>query len=172
MTHNTFYSLVLRFFMVTGLTLNFGACIWPLKIAEQFRAEVVDAASHNPIPLADVVYLACDFHDFSCNHAILVRTKADENGNINIDSTRRWGLWLPAPGGIPVPNHLIAIWASGYSAFVFAQYRDSIDWRVSSTEREDIIRALREIPSDQSLNDESLNPRRELIGGIIKLKKK
>lgn len=164
--------LFLRSLLLAGLTLNWGGCIWPLKIAEEFRAEVIDATSTNPIPLADVVYLACDFHDFSCNHATLVRTKADEHGKINIGSTRRWGFWLPAPGGIPVPNPLIAIWARKYKAFVFAQYPDSIDRRISSTAREDIIQALREIPSDQSINDESLSPRRELIGGKIKLTKK
>jgi hypothetical protein len=158
--------------LLAGLILNCGGCIWPLKIAEEFRAEVIDASSENPISFADVVYLACDFHDFSCNHATLVRTKADEQGKIDIGSTRRWGFWLPAPGGIPVPNHLIAVWAPRYLAFVFAQYPDSIDWRVSSTSREDIIRALQEIPSERSTNDESLNPGRELIGRKIKLRKK
>ncbi|ALA57716.1 hypothetical protein NITMOv2_1288 [Nitrospira moscoviensis] len=101
--------LLLKSLLLAALALNLGGCIWPLKIAEGLEAEVVDAASGNPIPLADVVYLACDFHDFSCNHATLVRTKANEQGKIAIGSTRQWGFWLPAPGGIPVPNHLVAI---------------------------------------------------------------
>jgi len=165
--------LLMKSGLLAVLALALGGCfVWPLKVAEELQAQVVDAASGNPIPHAEVVYLACDFHDFSCNHATLVRTRASDTGEIDIGSTRKWGVWLPAPGGIPVPNHLIAVWAPGYSAFVFAQYPDSIDRRVSGTKREDIIRALREIPSDQTMNDESLNPRKELIGGKIKLRKK
>jgi hypothetical protein len=164
--------LLLRSCLLVIFTLSLGGClIWPLKVAEELDIEVIDATSGTPIPYAEVVYVACDAHDFSCRKAKLVRTQSDDKGKIEIDSTRRWGVWLPAPGGIPVPNHLIAIWAPGYSAFVFSQYPESIDRRVSSTKREDIIRALREIPSDQTMNDESLNPRRELIGGKIKLRK-
>ncbi len=165
--------LLLRFSLLVILALSLGGCfVWPLKVAEELDVEVIDAESGSPIPRAEVVYLACDFHDFSCNRAELVRTQSNDKGKIEIDSTRRWGIWLPAPGGIPVPNHLIAIWAPGYQAFVFSQYPESIARRVSSTKREDIIRALREIPSDQTMNDESLNPRRELIGGKIQLRKK
>lgn len=159
--------------MLVILTLSLGGClIWPLKVAEVLDVEVIDATSGTPVPYAEVVYVACDVHDFSCRKAKLVRTKANDKGQIDIDSTRRWGVWIPAPGGLPVPNHLIAIWAPGYSPFVFSQYEDTIASRISSTKREDIIRALQEIPSDQTMNDESLTPRSELIGGKIKLKRK
>jgi hypothetical protein len=155
------------------LSLIIGGCfIWPLKVAEELKVEVIDATSGNPIPHADVVYLACDVHDFDCSHALLVRTKANDKGEVDIESTRQWGTWIPAPGGIPAPNHLIAIWAPGYSAFVSSQYGDSINSRVAQTKRDDIIQALQEIPSDQTVNDELLNPRRELIGGKIKLVKR
>lgn len=165
--------LFLRFSILVLLVLSLGGClIWPLKVAEELGVEVIDATSGTPIPYAEVVYVACDAHDFKCSKAKLVRTKANDREQINIDSTRRWGVWIPAPGGIPLPNHLIAIWAPGYSAFVFSQYEDTIAMRMSGTQREVIISALREIPSDQTLNDESLNPRRELIGGKIKLKRK
>lgn len=165
--------LLLKSCLLLIFMLSLGGClVWPLKVAEELNVDVIDAESGRPIPRAEVVYLACDFHDFSCNRAKLVRTQSNDKGKIEIDSTRRWGVWLPAPGGIPVPNHLIAIWTSGYSAFVFSQYPESIDRRVSGTKREDIIRALREIPSDQIMNDELLNPREELIGGKIKLKRK
>lgn len=155
------------------LALSLDGClIWPLNVAEELDVEVIDATSGIPIPYAEVVYVACDAHDFKCSKANLVRTKANDKGQIEIDSTRQWGVWIPAPGGIPVPNHLIAIWAPGYSAFVFSQYEGTIASRISRTKREDIIRALQEIPSDQTMNDASLNPREELIGGKIKLRKK
>lgn len=165
--------LLLRSCLLVVLVLSLGGCIiWPLKVAEELDVEVIDATSGTPISYAEVVYLACDVHDFSCSKAKLVRTKANDKGQIDIDSTRRWGVWIPAPGGIPAPNHLIAIWAPGYSAFVFSQYEDTIAMRMSGTQREDILSALREIPADQTMNDESLNPKRELIGGKIKLSKK
>jgi hypothetical protein len=43
---------------------------------------------------------------------------------------------------------------------------------MGDTKRQDIIEALGEVPSEQSLNDESLNPRSELVGGKIRLIKK
>ena len=164
---------LLRSSLLVSLALSLGGClIWPLKVAEELDVEIIDATSGTPVPYAEVVYVACDVHDFSCSKAKLVRTKANDKGQVNIDSTRRWGVWIPAPGGLPTPNHLIAIWAPGYSAFVFSQYEDTIALRISGTKREDIARALQEIPSDQTMNDESLNPRRELIGGKIQLRKK
>jgi hypothetical protein len=165
--------LFLRSSLLVVLVLSLGGCfVWPLKVAEELDVKVIDSVSGNPIPYAEVVYVACDVHDFKCSKAKLVRTKANDKGQIDIDSTRRWGVWIPAPGGTPSPNHLIAIWAPGYSAFVFSQYESTIAMRISETQREDIIRALREIPSDQIMNDELLNPREELIGGKIKLKRK
>lgn len=165
--------LLLRSSLLVILAFSLGGClIWPLKVAEELDVEVIDATSGTPIPYAEVVYVACDVHDFKCSKAKLVRTKANDKGQIDIDSTRRWGVWIPAPGGIPAPNHLSAILAPGYSAFVFSQYEDTIATRISGTQREDIISVLREIPFDQTMNDESLNPKRELIGGKIKLRKK
>ena len=124
--------LLLRSSLLVILALSLRGCfIWPLKVAEELDVEVIDAESERPIPRAEVVYLACDFHDFSCNRAKLVRTQSNEKGKTEIDSTTRWGLWISAPGGIPVPNHLIAIWAPGYSAFVFSQYPESIGRRAS-----------------------------------------
>ena len=159
---------------VIVLALALGGCfIWPLKVAEELDVQVIDAKTNDPISNADVVYLACDVHDFgTCSHARLVRTKASDSGSVQISSKRRWGIWLPAPGGMPAPNHLIAIWAPGYKAFVFSQYGNSVAKTMGDTKRQDIIEALGEVPSEQSLNDESLNPRSELVGGKIRLIKK
>ena len=157
---------------VLGLTLG-GCLIWPLKVAEEVGVQVIDANTEDPISNADVVYLACDAHDLGrCSHGRLIRTKSTDSGNVEISSKRRWGIWLPAPGGLPAPNHLIAIWAPGYTAFVFSQYGESVANRMQSTKRQDIIEALAEIPPHQCLNDGLPNPRSELIGGKIRLVKK
>jgi hypothetical protein len=154
------------------LAANIGGCIiWPLKISSELEVQVLDAATGAPIPHAHVVYVACDIYDFDCSHARVVRTTANEKGEIDIESMRRFGFWVLAPGGLPVPNHLIAIWASNYGAFVFSQYGDTIDQRKQQTKRQDIMNVLNEIPSDQSSSGELLNPITELIGGKIKLVK-
>lgn len=161
---------VVKTALLAVMALGLGGCIiWPLKVSNELEVKVVDSATDVPIPHAQVAYLACDIHDFDCSHARLVRTAANEKGEVDIDSKRRFGLWIIAPGGLPVPNHLIAIWAPGYSAYVFGQYGDTVESRRRDTKRQDIIDVLNEIPSDQSSSGESLNPRAELIGGKIKL---
>ena len=95
------------------LVLLSGCLVAPLKVAYEVEVTVIDAKTGNPIPNAQVIYLACDIHDFSCSGGRLVRTSSNENGEVSIDSKRQWGFWILAPGGWPVPNHLIAVWASG-----------------------------------------------------------
>jgi hypothetical protein len=158
--------------VLTLLAANLGGCIiWPLKVSYELQVQVLDADSGAPIPHAQVVYIACDIHDFDCSHARVVRTTANEKGEVDIESKRRFRFWVIAPGGLPVPSHLIAIWAPDYGAFVFSQYGNMIDGRKQQIERQDIMNILNEIPSDQSSSGESLNPRTELIGGKIKLLK-
>jgi hypothetical protein len=159
--------------ILTLLAANLGGCIiWPLKISNELEVQVLDADTGAPIPRAQVVYIACDIHDFDCSHARVVRTTANEKGEVDIESKRRFRIWVGAPGGLPAPNHFIAIWAPDYGAFVFSQYGDTIDRWKEHTERQDIMNVLNEIPSDQSSSGESLNPRTELTGGKIKLVKK
>jgi len=162
--------LLLRSSLLVVSALTLGGClIWAFKVAEEPDVKVIDATSGTPIPYAEVVYLACDVRDFSCSKAKLVRTKANDKGQIDIDSTRRMGSLDFCSGWTSCTNHLIAIWPPGYSVFIFNQYPESIDRRASGTKRKGIIRALREIPSDHTTNDELLNPRRELIEGKLKL---
>ncbi|MBK7419787.1 MAG: hypothetical protein WAU44_09055 [Nitrospira sp.] len=152
------------------ISLCLTGCIWPLPVAHELNVQVTDAFSSQPIPKAQVVYLACHVHDYDCSNGHLVRTETTEEGKIHISQTYGWGPWFPAAGGLPAPNHLIAIWAQGYSAFVFTQYGDSVSQRLNDTKRGDVRSALQEIPDDRIVNDELLNPRAEFIGGKIKLR--
>jgi hypothetical protein len=93
------------------------------------------------------------------------------DGTVAIYGRRKWGFWVPVPGGIPVPNHFIAIWAPGYSAFAYGQYGDSVESRKREIRRTDILDALSEIPVDQSSSASSLNPTQELEGGKIRLRR-
>src|SRR5688500_17007192 len=96
---------------------------------EPLHVTVVDAQTGRPIPNATVIHMACDVHDSRCERARLVRTSSSEKGTVRISGRREWGPWGPAPGALPVPNHFIAIWADGYSAYVFAQYGDTVESR-------------------------------------------
>jgi hypothetical protein len=99
----------------------------PLRIAEPLDVTVVDAESGAPIPGATTLYFVCDIHDFDFSAARFERRTSNEKGKVKIHGHRKWGVWFPAPGGLPVPNHFIAIWAPGYSAFVFSQYDETVE---------------------------------------------
>ncbi len=154
--------------LLASLTQN--GCVWPMTVAEALDVRVMDSKTMSPIPFAEVVYLACDWHDFDCNQARLIRTRADKHGALMIDRQRRWGLWLPAPGGIPVPIHLIAIWSSGYSPFIFGP-EDVIQRRIPWTPRRDIRDALEEIPLERGSNYPTWNPQTRFIEGAVMLQK-
>jgi hypothetical protein len=132
---------------------------------------VIDADTMRPIENAKVVYVACDVHDSRCEHAGLVRTSSSKTGAVKIPGRREWGPWGPAPGALPVPNHFIAIWADGYSAYAYGQYGDTVESRKRGITRTDILDALNTIPNDRSSSDASLNPTRELDGGKVRLRK-
>jgi hypothetical protein len=152
------------------LLLCGGCIVAPLRIANDLKITVVDDATGKPIPVAPVVYFVCVVHDFSCRHAIFVETRTNASGLVRIKGKRKWGVWIPAPGGLPVPNHTIAVWAPGHSAFVFTQYGSGIEdtkWRV---QRADVLAALDRVPADTSSSDPRLNPVASLAGGVIRLR--
>ena len=158
--------------LALGLLLSVQGCfVAPLRVAETLDVTVVDAENGAPIRDATAVYFVCDIHDFQCRHATLLRTTSNARGDLKIRGRREWGVWFPAPGGLPVPNHFIAIWAPGYSAFVFGQYRDTVESIRHRVPRQDVLEALDSIPSDRSSSDPSLNPKEELRGGKIRLRK-
>ena len=162
----------IRMFLTLVLLLSFQGCIIaPLRVAETLDVKVVDAQNGALIQGAKVIYFVCDIHDFQCKHATIVRTTSNESGDLKIEGHRKRGVWIPAPGGLPVPNHFIAIWAPGYSAFVFGQYGDTVESIKTRVRRPDVLEAFDSIPSDRSPIDRSFNPQQEFSGGKIRLRK-
>ena len=153
--------------LLAPMLLSQACIIAPLRVANDLRVTVTDHETGAPIAGASVVYFACDIHDFDCGNGILVETTSDQQGRVDIKGRRKWGLWIAAPGGLPVTNHTIAIWAPGYSAYVFHQYGGNLSDMIDDPEVRD---ALNRIPEDQRSSDDAINPRRELIGGRIRLR--
>jgi hypothetical protein len=154
-----------------ALLLFFQGCIIaPLRVANDLRVTVTDQQTGAPIGGAPVVYLVCDIHDFDCSNGRLVETISDTQGHVHIEGRRKWGVWIPTPGGLPVPNHTIAIWAPGYSAYVFQQYGGTIQDLAERIDSPAVRGALKRIPADLRSSDPALNPRRELTGGQIRLR--
>jgi hypothetical protein len=148
-----------------------GCIVAPLRVANELTVTVTDHQTGAPIEGAPVVYFVCDIHDFDCSNGRLVETTSDAQGYVHIEGRREWGAWIPAPGGLPVPNHTIAIWAPGYSAYVFRQYGGTIQDLAERIDSPTVRRALRRIPADLRSSDPALNPQRELTGGQIRLRR-
>lgn len=163
---------IFRIVMVAVVSSVLSGCfVAPLRVANPLEVTVIDAETGNPIPDAQVIYIVSDLHDSLCKGGRVVHTTSDKSGNIDISGKRKWGFYIAAPGGLPVPDHLIAIWASNYSTYLFSQYA-SIDGRKKRCEnRSDILQALSEIPKGSISSDPRLNPLSELMGGKIKLMK-
>ena len=162
-----------RPFVLLGIALVCQGCIVaPLPISAPLDITIVDASSGLPIPGAVVVHYVCDVHEFSCRNARLVRTTSSAGGRVEIPRRWRWGLWIAAPGGLPVPNHFIAVWAPGYSPFMFSQYDDPLERvieRIRAT-RPDVAEELKTLPAPSS-SDPSLNPPGEFRGGRLRLRR-
>lgn len=150
-------------FLLTG-------CAYPARIVMPLETRVVDAETGAPIEKATVLRVVCDIHDYRCKHGYTDRGETKSNGEIHLQGMRRWGLWIPAPGGLPVPNHQIAIWKAGYEAFVFSQYGD-IEEIKSRTERADLQAALQEIPQVRKSYSPDDNPNKLFDNGRIELLK-
>lgn len=163
------YSLVFAGFVLAFPALLLTGCVFaPLPISAPLRTTVVDSDSGAAIPGAQVLRVVKDVHDSGGRDERVVRTTTDAQGKVSVPRVWRWGLWISAPGGLPVPNHLIAIWAPGYRTFLFHQY-DDLAARERDATRDEIRAALREIPREAVSDDAKLNPSRELNGGKIRL---
>jgi len=143
---------------------------YPARTVMPLKTEVVDAESGQPIEGASYLRIVCDVHDFNCSSAKIDRGITRKDGFIEVNGERKWGLYIFAPGGVPVPNHNIAIWKPGYLAFVFSQY-GNIETIKETTDREDIIKAINEIPNQRTTFDPSTNPNDLFLNGQIKLHK-
>jgi len=146
-------------------------CPYPARTVMPLETQVVDADSGSPIESAIVFRVVCDIHDFRCIHGQVEKGKTDQDRKIELEGKRKWGLWIPAPGGLPVPSHQIAIWKSGYEAFVFSQYGDINDIELS-TDREDVKKALQEVPKYRKNYTPDDNPEKMFECGRIMLQKR
>jgi hypothetical protein len=153
--------------------ISAGCIVAPLPVSAPVDALIVDADDDRPIAGAAVVHFVCDVHDFHCHHGRLVRTESSADGRVRIPRRWRWGLWIAAPGGLPVPNHFVAIWAPGYSPFVFSQYEDPLEHAIEriGVSRPDVAAELKALPDATLSSDPTLNPPAQLIGGRIRLHK-
>jgi len=110
------------------LLLTLGGCvIYPMRVVLPLETTVVDSSTGKPVPNVKYIRVVCDIHDFSCKEPTIDTGESDENGRIGLSGHRKWGVWLPLPGGLPAPNHQIAIWAEGYKVVIFSQYDDDIE---------------------------------------------
>jgi hypothetical protein len=92
-----------------------------MRTVEPVDAKVIDADTDRQLDDVNYLRIVCDVHDFGCDHALLEKG-ISRGGILRLESERRWGLWMPVPGGVPVPNHQLAVWKEGYHAFIFSQY--------------------------------------------------
>lgn len=156
-----------RFSLIISICLFVSGCVvFPMQTVMPLEAKIIDA--HTAEELKGIRYLriVCDLHDYGCNKALLEDGVFDSD--IKLENKRQWGLYIAAPGGLPVPNHQIAIWKEGYSAIVFSQYDDNINDFAKSVERIDIKDAINEIPTAR--RQISPSEARELFfNGTIKL---
>lgn len=156
--------------LALSFTFALGGCIpWPIQIIEPLDVSVVDATTGQPLANVEYLRIVCDVHDFTCAHA-RVDAGLAADGHLALPGRRDWGPWTPVPGGLPAPNHQIAIWKPGYQAFVFSQYDDDIDSFASKIERLDIKRQTARIPHERTYLH-SAEPEKILRGGIIRLQR-
>lgn len=149
--------------------LSLGACFpYPAQVVERLQVRVVDALTGQPLGSVNYLRIVCDVHDMACHHA-LINTGRSADGHITLPGRRDWGPWTPVPGGLPVPNHQIAIWKPGYEAFVFSQYDDDIDRFADIAQNPAITRAVAAIPAQREyLHSDAPGP--ILQGGVIRLR--
>lgn len=134
------------------------------------ETQVVDAESGASIEGAQVLRIVCDIHDMKCARGKIDKEQTDRNGKIEMKGERKWGIWFPAPGGIPAPNHRIAIWKTGYQAFAFSQYGEINDL-LSWTNREDLKKAIQEVPKERKNYTPDANPEQMFENGKVKLQR-
>ncbi len=151
----TYLCLTLILFLLPGCTV----ALFPAVIVAPIDLKVVDADTGDPINDAVVLRIVCDIHNFrDCTNGMVDRARTDKNGSAKIPDKRKWGIWSAALGGLPVPNHLIAIWKEGYSAFVFSQYENSDEYLLLVCTREDVVEAIKEIPQERRPYYADTNP--------------
>ena len=155
--------------LIPLILLHSGCLIFPMKVVLPLTTITIDAETEEPIFGASVLRIVCDMHDFDCSNAYMDLGSTNKNGLINLPGKRKWGIWILAPGGLPAPNHHIAIWKKGYSAFVFTQYDDHFEKSNFSMNRQDIQEAINKIPIERRYMNEDQSPNELFDGGKIRL---
>ena len=148
-----------------------GCAIYPMQTIMPLESKVVDSETGKPLHNIQYIRIVCDIHDFDCSGASLEEGIAQNGSKFELDNERRWGLYVFVPGGLPVPNHQIAIWKKGYKAVVFSQYDGNIDQFASKAERLDIREAINKIPKQRVYITKYDDPNEIFGGGIIKLER-
>lgn len=155
--------MILMMLSISGCVL-----IYPARIVMPLQTKVVDSRSGKPIENAKVLRIVCDVHDYRCSRGRVDKLETDSDGIVKASGDRKWGAYIPAPGGMPAPNHHIAVWKDGYYAFVFSQY-GNIDDIKDRTDRQDIIDAIEEIPGERKESTVYDDPEKMFLGGEVKL---
>jgi len=159
-----------KFALLISLLPLLTGCPYPARTVMPLETQVVDAGTGTPIGGASVLRIVCDIHDRKCTNGQLEKSETDKDGKIKLKGKRQWGLWFPAPGGLPAPNHQIAIWKPGYQAFAFSQYGDINDL-LSWTDREDLKKAIQEVPKERKNLTPNDNPENMFENGKVKLQR-
>lgn len=158
--------------LVVLLLVALAGCFpYHARVVMPLRTQVVDAGTGLPISGAKVLRVMCDIHDFTCSNATVDRGETDQQGRIDLPGKRKWQLVIPLPGGLPTPNHQIAIWKPGYVAFVFSQYGDVDLLSRRGCERQDLLAALHEIPAERRVYTSKDQPEQLLLDGRIALER-
>lgn len=157
--------------MLIVVTANlFSSCmIFPARVVMPLKTKVVDSESSEPVIGAKVLRIVCDIHNHDCSNAKIDYGVTDKNGLVIMNGDRKWGLYILAPGGLPAPNHNIAIWKNGYYAFVFSQY-GKIEDILRFAKRKDLFDAIKDIPLERY--GYNYNPYEMFLDGQVKLYKR
>ncbi len=141
--------------------------VFPLETVMPVEITVIDARTGKELVNIHYVRIVIDVHDFRCIKPFLEEGIIENGREFHLDNKREWGVYMPAPGGLPVPMHHIAIWKDGYKAVVFSPF-DLNDEKLSQrcSNHANIQRVLKTIPMSQTFIKE---PFEKLLGGTVKL---
>ena len=153
-----------------AVALLLAGCYFPATVRSTVKARVIDAESSQPIGDVNVLRIVCDVHDFRCDGVQVDRGQTNSDGRIKLKGSRKWGLWLPAPGGMPAPNHQVVIWKKGYAPIAFSQYGTLAEFERRHAHKS-FVKDLAEVPHELTqIESGSELYRAVFTNGVIKLK--
>lgn len=149
---------------------NTSCIVFPWETVLPVESKVIDDQTGKELVNINYLRIVIDVHDFGCNKPYLEEGVIEKGLEFHLDNKREWGVYLPVPGGLPVPMHYIAIWKEGYHAVVFSPY-DLNDEKLSQecSNHENIKYALEKIPKPRTFITQPFDINEKLLGGTIKL---